>query len=44
MMKVFAVLPALVAMVSGGSVVLTGSNFDENMSGKAAFIKFQAPW
>jgi hypothetical protein len=30
--------------VTGASVSLTGSNMDDEMAGKAAFIKFQAPW
>jgi hypothetical protein len=46
MMKSLLLLPLLVAVVSAGSVVLTGSNFDDEVvnSGKGAFVKFQAPW
>jgi len=32
------------ALVSSGSVVLTGENFDSLTAGKNAFVKFMAPW
>ena len=37
---------ALAATVSGSAVELTPDNFDKEVlkSGKAAFIKFLAPW
>jgi hypothetical protein len=44
-MKLFALL-ALIAGAAAGAVDLTEANFDAevNDSGKAAFIKFLAPW
>jgi hypothetical protein len=42
-----AILAALLlATVSGSAVDLTDSNFDKEVheSGKAAFVKFLAPW
>jgi hypothetical protein len=47
MMKILALLPLLVAVVSAdGAVELNESNFDAEVfdSGKAAFVKFLAPW
>jgi len=37
---------SLVASAAAGAVELTPDNFDKEVlqSGKAAFIKFQAPW
>jgi hypothetical protein len=42
----FFLLSLLVAGASAGAVSLTDANFDAEVfeSGKAAFIKFQAPW
>jgi hypothetical protein len=44
-MKSF-ILALLVAGASAGAVDLTDANFDDEVhnSGKAAFIKFLAPW
>jgi hypothetical protein len=42
MMKMLAVLVALAA--SASAVELTGATFDEGIAGKAAFVKFLAPW
>jgi hypothetical protein len=41
-----ALICAFAASVSGNSVELTPDNFDKEVlqSGKAAFIKFLAPW
>lgn len=45
MKSVFA-LSALFAVAQAGSTSLTEANFEEEVfnSGKAAFVKFQAPW
>jgi len=40
----FVAFVALFALGQTGSVSLTKANFDSQMAGKAAFIKFQAPW
>jgi hypothetical protein len=42
MMKLLAVMCALAG--SASAISLTGATFDEGIAGKAAFIKFQAPW
>jgi len=40
-----AVIGAVAApLVAGGAVELTPDNFDEQVAGKSAFIKFLAPW
>jgi len=41
-MKVASVFLALVAAIS--AVELTPANWDSEVAGKTAFIKFQAPW
>jgi hypothetical protein len=41
-MKLAIAVLALVAVAAG--VELDGSNFESSISGKGAFIKFQAPW
>jgi len=44
----FAGLAALIGSVAtgvnAGAVELTPDNFDDQVSGKGAFIKFLAPW
>lgn len=43
----FALIPLMAAVASAsGAMELTGANFDAEVveSGKAAFIKFLAPW
>jgi len=35
---------SFLAIVSSGSVVLTGENFDSLTAGKNSFVKFMAPW
>jgi hypothetical protein len=42
MMKVVALLGFLIAGAS--AISLDGSTFEDAVAGKAAFIKFQAPW
>jgi hypothetical protein len=41
-MKLAIAVLALVAVAAG--VSLDGSNFESEIAGKGAFIKFQAPW
>ena len=41
-MKVVLALLGLVAVAS--AVELDGSNFEEAIAGKSAFVKFLAPW
>jgi hypothetical protein len=41
---VLATVAALAAGVNAGAVDLTPDNFDEQTSGKGAFVKFLAPW
>jgi len=45
-MALFALLCAFAGVAAGQSVELTPDNFDKEVpsSGKAAFIKFLAPW
>ena len=42
----FLALASLAATAAGGAVELTPDNYDKEVtqSGKAAFIKFLAPW
>ena len=43
-MKSALIFAAVVATANAGAVSLTKSNFEEQTSGKNAFVKFQAPW
>jgi thiol-disulfide isomerase/thioredoxin len=47
MMAVFrslAILALVATTAAGGAVELTKSNFNTELAGKNAFIKFFAPW
>jgi len=41
-MKVAALIAVMALSVSAGSE--NGATFDDAIAGKAAFVKFQAPW
>ena len=38
------VLLSCLGLANAGATELTAANFDDEVAGKGAFIKFQAPW
>jgi len=42
--SIVCLLPLLISPASSAAVDLTEANFEDQIAGKNAFVKFQAPW